>query len=424
MAAAEQVFAVLEAPRAPAGKRTDVPDPACADLSIEGLKVTYPGRSEPALADRLADGRARARRWRSSAPAAAASPRCWLCCSGFSAPMRARSGSARSSSPSSTPRPGGHAWRGCRSDRTCSAPRSPRTCASAAATPRARRSWPRSPPPASPTSWPTCRRAWTRCSATAAPGSPRGAPARRAGARVPARRAAAAARRADRQPRRAHRAGVVRGDRPPRPRAHGRARRASPGAGGDGRPRGLARARRGRRMTPSPSAPLATTTISASRRRRCAHARARPPRRRAPGARDAARRRRGRRGDRPDRDLGLADLALGAAPAGVGPRGRDRRRAVLRPRARPVPLRRTAGRPRRGLPRAVADQGQRLHAPGAARPARPAGVPRAAICSRGSSTTSTRCRTCCCGWCRRSRSPSAWARRRSCWCARCSRRPA
>jgi thiol reductant ABC exporter CydD subunit len=49
MAAAEQVFAVLEAPAAPRGTRTDFPDPALAGLTVEGLRVSYPGRSEPAL---------------------------------------------------------------------------------------------------------------------------------------------------------------------------------------------------------------------------------------------------------------------------------------------------------------------------------------------------------------------------------------
>jgi thiol reductant ABC exporter CydD subunit len=49
MAAAEQVFAVLEHPPAPRGTRTDVPDPSLAALEIEGLRVAYPGRSEPAL---------------------------------------------------------------------------------------------------------------------------------------------------------------------------------------------------------------------------------------------------------------------------------------------------------------------------------------------------------------------------------------
>jgi ATP-binding cassette subfamily C protein CydD len=49
MAAAEQVFAVLEAPEPARGTRTDFPDPALADLTVEGLRVNYPGRSEPAL---------------------------------------------------------------------------------------------------------------------------------------------------------------------------------------------------------------------------------------------------------------------------------------------------------------------------------------------------------------------------------------
>ncbi|HEY3864745.1 MAG TPA: thiol reductant ABC exporter subunit CydD [Solirubrobacteraceae bacterium] len=47
--AAEQVFAVLDAPAAPRGARTDFPDPALAGLTVEGLRVSYPGRSEPAL---------------------------------------------------------------------------------------------------------------------------------------------------------------------------------------------------------------------------------------------------------------------------------------------------------------------------------------------------------------------------------------
>jgi thiol reductant ABC exporter CydD subunit len=49
MAAAEQVFAVLEAPEPARGTRTDFPDPARAGLAVEGLRVSYPGRSEPAL---------------------------------------------------------------------------------------------------------------------------------------------------------------------------------------------------------------------------------------------------------------------------------------------------------------------------------------------------------------------------------------
>jgi ABC-type transport system involved in cytochrome bd biosynthesis fused ATPase/permease subunit len=49
MAAAEQVFAVLAQPPARRGGRTEVPDPARAGLTVAALRVTYPGRSEPAL---------------------------------------------------------------------------------------------------------------------------------------------------------------------------------------------------------------------------------------------------------------------------------------------------------------------------------------------------------------------------------------
>jgi len=49
IAAAEQVFAVLEAPSPVRGTRTDFPDPARAGITIEGVRVSYPGRAEPAL---------------------------------------------------------------------------------------------------------------------------------------------------------------------------------------------------------------------------------------------------------------------------------------------------------------------------------------------------------------------------------------
>ena len=49
MAAAERVFAVLEQPVPPRGARSNFPDPAVADLTIEELRLTYPGRSQPAL---------------------------------------------------------------------------------------------------------------------------------------------------------------------------------------------------------------------------------------------------------------------------------------------------------------------------------------------------------------------------------------
>jgi thiol reductant ABC exporter CydD subunit len=49
IAAAEQVFEVLESPLPPRGTRTDFPDPSVAGLEVEDLTVTYPGRADPAL---------------------------------------------------------------------------------------------------------------------------------------------------------------------------------------------------------------------------------------------------------------------------------------------------------------------------------------------------------------------------------------
>lgn len=49
IAAAEGVFAVLEAPLAPSGTRTNFPDPAQAPLEVRDLRVSYQGRSDPAL---------------------------------------------------------------------------------------------------------------------------------------------------------------------------------------------------------------------------------------------------------------------------------------------------------------------------------------------------------------------------------------
>jgi thiol reductant ABC exporter CydD subunit len=49
MAAAEQVFAVLEKPLPYRGTRVDVPDPAVAGITVDRLTVAYPGRDRPAL---------------------------------------------------------------------------------------------------------------------------------------------------------------------------------------------------------------------------------------------------------------------------------------------------------------------------------------------------------------------------------------
>jgi thiol reductant ABC exporter CydD subunit len=49
VAAAEQVFAVLDTPLPPAGTCTDIPDPALAGISVDELSVEYQGRERPAL---------------------------------------------------------------------------------------------------------------------------------------------------------------------------------------------------------------------------------------------------------------------------------------------------------------------------------------------------------------------------------------
>ncbi len=49
MAAAQQVFDVLERPRAPRGARTDVPDPAASGLCVRALTVVRAGREAPVL---------------------------------------------------------------------------------------------------------------------------------------------------------------------------------------------------------------------------------------------------------------------------------------------------------------------------------------------------------------------------------------
>jgi ATP-binding cassette subfamily C protein CydCD len=51
MAAAEQVFAVLEQPLPVHGASRDIPNLATAEIAIEGLTVCYPDRGEPALVD-------------------------------------------------------------------------------------------------------------------------------------------------------------------------------------------------------------------------------------------------------------------------------------------------------------------------------------------------------------------------------------
>ena len=222
----------------------------------------------------------------------------------------------------------------------------------------------------------------------------RRAPAPRARARVPARRAAAAARRADRRPGRRHRGRGRARDPPARARPHRRRRRAPPGAA---------------RASPTASSTWHAVAEAASRdpAARGDAQRALALVRPAAGRRRALRaaRRGGRvRGGRPARDVGVADRARRAAAGSVGARRRDRRRPVLRALARAAALRRAARRPRRGVPGAGGAARQRLPAARAARARRAARRSARATCWRGSCTTSTRCRTCSCGSCSRSRS--------------------
>jgi thiol reductant ABC exporter CydD subunit len=51
MAAARELFAVLERPRPSRGNRCDVPDPSRSALVVDRLAVSYPGRLLPALSD-------------------------------------------------------------------------------------------------------------------------------------------------------------------------------------------------------------------------------------------------------------------------------------------------------------------------------------------------------------------------------------
>ncbi len=51
MAAAQQVFSVLQSAPAPHGTRTNFPNPAIGGLEVDRLTVTYPDRCEPALDD-------------------------------------------------------------------------------------------------------------------------------------------------------------------------------------------------------------------------------------------------------------------------------------------------------------------------------------------------------------------------------------
>ena len=51
MRAADQVFDVLETPLPARGVRTEIPDPSTCGITIDALRVEFPGRPRPALDD-------------------------------------------------------------------------------------------------------------------------------------------------------------------------------------------------------------------------------------------------------------------------------------------------------------------------------------------------------------------------------------
>ena len=405
MAAAEQVLAVLES-RAPPRGRAPRTDPGARAARGRGLRVTYPGRAAPAL-DGLSltvePGEIVARR---RARADAASRRCCGCCSGSSRPSRARSAiggvDLRELDPDAwhaqlawvPQRP--HLFAGL--DRRERPPRPPGRV-------RRRRSGARSPTPAGRRASPRCPTGLETLLGDRGAGLSAGERQRLALARAflrdaplllldeptagldgatEAERAAtrsAASSRGRTVVLVAHRPALLAlADRvvalaPAEAWRHARARaRWTPDAGAGGRAPDARCARRSRARP-------------ASRSRRCS----------APGARAPPR--------RAARDVGVADLARGAAP-------RERRRSASRSpacsssRSRAGCCATASGSPattrRSGRSPALRVSVYRRLEPLAPRGA--AGVPRAAICWRGSCTTSTRCRTCCCASCRRSRS--------------------
>ena len=352
-----------------AARGRDVPDPARAGLSVEGLTVAYPGRGVPALRRRVAERRRgggrrarRAERLRQVDAAAA-------CCSGWWRPRRGTVRIGDADLAELDP----DAWRA----RLAWVPQRPHLFAASIAdnvrlgrrdaTDDAGRRRARAAGLAR-CCRPAARRRRDRCSASAAPGCrPASASASRSRGRSCATRRCCCSTSRPRtstatpsarcSTRSARLAAGTHGDPACRP---------PPGAAGAGRPRRLDRPRSGggRGVSAEPQRPAAR------------HARARAPGRRAPGVGDAARRRLGGGGDRADRHLGVADLARVAAPARVGARARPSSPCSSSP-CRAALLRygeRLVGHDA-ALPRARRPAGRRLRAPRAPRPARRAGLP-------------------------------------------------
>ena len=371
MSAARQVFDVLETPLPAHGHRTETPDPALTGLTVDDLRVQYPGPRRARHRWRLAGPRAPARSSPSPVPADAANRRCWRCCSASSRRRAARSGSADRELADLDP----DAWRA----RVSWMPQRPHLFAASIAENIALGR----PDATTAEIWDAVdaaglrdvvarqarrarhgpRRSWRRPVG-------RRAPAGRAGPSLSPRRPPAVARRADRQPRRRHRGRGAGGAATADARPQRRSGRAPSGAGGAGRPGGRARPLTGDGMTRDAHHEPAAHRQAPLR----SHAGTGTPGRGAAGGRRAAGGRGDRCGHRADRHLGVADLPRVSATGGVIVGDRDRRRAVLRPVPGPVPIRTAAGRPRRGVPGVGGSAGHHLHAAGDAGAGRPAGV--------------------------------------------------